>query len=155
MVITNHKIVNAIVYGIIREIAFEIVTVLSLFLVYICRKPINITKYVNKGVIPFRELSAALNTTWENSGVSELCIYIGTITGDSIAHLVDAAGTRILDIATIRNVINTNIIPDSFKLLIEFVIYDTINTPIFVCLKIKQNCAAKNINTSNEDKSFK
>lgn len=143
------------VYGIIKDIAFDIVTVLSLFFVYICKKPIRITKYVNRGVIPFKELSAARKTTWENSGVRELCIYIGTNTGDNIAHLVEAAGTRMLDMATIKNVNKTRIIPDSFNVLIELVIYDTINIPIFVFLNIKQNCAAKKINTSNDDKSFR
>ena len=110
------------VYGVIRDKALVIVTVSSFLLLYICKKPINITKYVNKGVIPFKQLSAALNTIWENSGVSELCINIGTITGDNIAHLVVDAGTNILDMATTTNVINTKVIPVNWRLLIWFVI---------------------------------
>ena len=119
--ITSHSIVNAIVYGVIRDTALDIVTVSSFLLLYICRKPIRITKYVNNGVIPLRELSAALNTTCENSGVRELCINIGTITGDNIAHFVDVAGTKRLDNATTANVINTRVIPVNSKLLRIFV----------------------------------
>ena len=116
----------ATVYGNIRDAALVIVMFVSLFLVYICKNPIRITKYVNSGVIPFKELSAALNTTCENSGVNELCINIGTIIGDNIAHFVDDAGTKILDIATIANVINTRTIPDSFRVLIELAMYSYI-----------------------------
>ena len=111
---------NATVYGSIKDAALVIVIFVSLFLVYICKNPIRITKYVNNGVIPFKELSAALNTTCENSGVKELCINIGTIIGDSIAHFVDEAGTKRLDIATMAKVINIRAMPDSLRVLIEF-----------------------------------
>ena len=102
--------------------ALEIVTVSSFFLLYICRKPIRITKYENNGVIPLRELSAALKTAWANSGVRELCMNIGTITGDKIAHFVAEAGTKRLDNATTKNVVNTKTIPVNSKLPTRLVI---------------------------------
>ena len=126
-------------YGNIRDIHPDIVMVSSFFLLYICRKPIRTTKYVNNGVIPLTELSAALNTTCENSGVRELCIYIGTIIGDIIAHLVAVAGTRNDDISVRKNVINTSTIPVGSRLLSQLVRLDNKNTPRFVSLNIKQN----------------
>ena len=105
--------------------------------------------------MPFTELSAALNTATANSGVRELCMNIGIIMGAMIAHFVEATGTRNVEIAVKKNVINTKTIPVSCRLLTQFVNTDTINLPISVCLKIKQNWAAKNINISNEDRSFK
>ena len=121
MTIANQKNVNIRVYGVINETALEIVTVSFLSLLYIWRKPIKITKYVNSGVIPFNELSAALNTTCENSGVKELCINIGTNTGDNIAHFVDEAGTNKLDNAITAKDINIKTIPVSSKPLIILV----------------------------------
>ena len=131
--------VKATVYGVIRDIALDIVTVSFFLLLYICRNPINITKYVNNGVIPFTELSAALNTAWANSGVSELCINIGIIIGAIIAHFFAATGTRIVEIMVNMNVVNTKTIPVNCKLLTQLVKTDTIKIPILVCLNIKQN----------------
>ena len=110
---------------------------------------------MNNGVIPLTELSAALNTALANSGVNELCINIGTIIGENIAHLVAAIGTKNVDIKIIKNVTKTKTIPVNSKLLIQFANIDTINVPKLVCLNIKQNWAAKKIRTSNDDKSFK
>ena len=146
---------KANVYGNISDRAFVIVTVSFFLLLYIRRNPINITKYVNNGVIPFTELSAALKTAWANSGVNELCINIGIIIGAMIAHFVDATGTTKVDISVKMKVMITSTIPVNCILLIKLVSDDTINIPILVCLNIRQNCAAKNINTSSEDKSFR
>lgn len=63
----------------------------------------------------------ALNTTCENSGVKELCINIGTNTGDNIAHFVDEAGTNKLDNAITAKDINIKTIPVSSKPLIILV----------------------------------
>ena len=76
-------------------------------------------------------------------------------TGEIIAHFVEATGTTNVDTRVSKKVINTNTIPVSWRSLIKFVKTDTINIPMFVCLNIRQNCAAKNINTNSEDKSFK
>ena len=94
---------------------------------------------MNNGVIPFTELSAARNTAWANSGVKELCINIGTMIGAIIAHLVEATGTRKVDIRVKKNVIKTSTIPVSSKLLIQLVKLATNKMPMFVCLKIRQN----------------
>ena len=46
-------------------------------------------------------------------------------------------------------------IPVNSKLLTQLANIDTVNVPKFVCLNIRQNWAAKNINTNSDDKSFK
>ena len=151
----NHRIVKAIVYGAIRDRAFDIVMLSSFLLLQICKNPIRITKYVNNGVNPFTALSAALKTDMANSGVKELCINLGTIIGAIIAHFVDATGTRKVEIRVRKKVTNTNTIPVNSNSLIPFIRKDTINTPKLVCLNIKQNWAEKKININREDTSFK
>ena len=80
---------------------------------------------------------------------------IGIITGEIIAHFVDAVGTKNVEINVKKNVNNTKTIPVNSRLLIQFVRIDTMNIPSFVSLNIKQNCAAKKINTNNDDRSFR
>ena len=72
-----------------------------------------------------------------------------------MAHLVEATGTRKVEITVKKKVINTKTIPVNCNSLIQLIKKDTINTPKFVCLNIKQNWAAKKIKTNSEDKSFK
>ena len=105
--------------------------------------------------MPLIQESPALKTTSANSGVIELCINIGTITGDSIAHLVEAIGTKNVDKATIKNVMTTRASPDNCIPLSNSDKDATTNKPILVYLNIIQNCEAKNISTNKEATSFK
>ena len=118
-------------------------------------KPIKITKYVNNGLIPLIDESAALNTAVANSGVNVFCMNIGTIIGDNIAHFVLATGTKTEDINIIIKHTIMSMIPESSMLFRNSANDATINIPIFVCLKIKQNCAAKKMSTNSDEKPFK
>ena len=99
-------------------------------------KPIKITKYVNNGLIPLIDESAALNTAVANSGVNVFCMNIGTIIGDNIAHFVLATGTKTEDINIIIKHTIMSMIPESSMLFRNSANDATINIPIFVCLKI-------------------
>lgn len=128
-------------YGAINDIASVNVIVSSWRWLYICKKPINNTKYVNNGVMPLTDESAALNTAVANSGVIELDINIGTNTGDNIAHFVDATGTNIDDIIITIKLIIIKRIPVNSKLLIASVREAIIKIPILLFLNIDINCA--------------
>ena len=142
-------------YGVINPIASVIVITSFFFLLYICKKPIKMAKYVKNGDIPLMALSAARYTAWANSGENELRMNCGTITGDIIAHLVEVFGTNIVDIIIIINDTTISSKPVRFKLSNNSVRDTVINTPIFVSLNIAHSCEAKKIRTIIDEKLFK
>ena len=119
-----------------------------LFLVNTSINPINITKYINNGVITLVIESPALKINWANSGDIFAFIAAGIMFGAKIDHLATDPGSNILDSIENTNINNTKGINEKSDNVIIFDNHPVITNPMFVSVTKALSCAAKNTSTN-------